>query len=246
MRTLLPALVLAVGCPSLGGCLQLEQTITITGDGSGTQEVVLTLPDATAEELRRAAAADATGAPADLGALFTAAAVGKELGAAGLELLEHEAVREGAGRRVRLRAGFGDLAMLRRSPLCGSGAEWEIAPGPVPGSIELTFYPQGRRAWGEARQKALAVAEGGAADEVAREFLERRAAQLAGLSVTLRMRLPGRVLRHTRNMEQTGEREVTARVTAAQIRTAEDLVRRLAPRFQVVFDARGCALPLDR
>ena len=49
----------------------------------------------------------------------------------------------------------------------------------------------------------------------------------------------------TRNLERTGEREVTATITAEQIQTPEDLVRRLAPRFEVIFDATGCKLPLQ-
>ena len=39
-------------------------------------------------------------------------------------------------------------------------------------------------------------------------------------------------------------REVVARVTAEQIKTPQDLVRRLAPRFEVIFDASACKLPL--
>ena len=38
--------------------------------------------------------------------------------------------------------------------------------------------------------------------------------------------------------------EVTARIRAEDIKTPEDLVRRLAPRFEVIFDASGCQLPL--
>ena len=50
----------------------------------------------------------------------------------------------------------------------------------------------------------------------------------------------------TRTLAKTGEREVTATITAADIKTPADLVRRLAPRFEVVIDGKGCALPLDK
>ena len=30
-----------------------------------------------------------------------------------------------------------------------------------------------------------------------------------------------------------------------QIQSPDDLVRRLAPRFEVIFDAAGCKLPLE-
>ena len=43
-------------------------------------------------------------------------------------------------------------------------------------------------------------------------------------------------------MEKVSDREVVARVTSAQIKTPQDLVRRLAPRYVVVFDASATTL----
>ncbi len=229
---------------ALSGCLQLETTVTIAGDGSGTQDLKLAMPEATLTEARRAAGVNQTAA-ADPLALFTKTSVEKELADAGLELVSHEAALQDSVRTVTLQAKFASPAALRRSPLTGSTAEWAFAPGPVAGTVEVTLWPQGRQAWTEARAKAEAMQTAG--DPVAADFFARRRAQLAGLDVTVRFRLPGKVLRLTRNLEQTGECEVTARIAAAQIQTPEDLVRRLAPRFQVVFDASGCpAFPLDR
>ena len=54
--------------------------------------------------------------------------------------------------------------------------------------------------------------------------------------------LPGDVLVWTKNMKKVAAREVVARVEADQIKTPADLIRRLAPRFEVIFDARGTAL----
>ncbi|HLQ37508.1 MAG TPA: hypothetical protein VK348_06890, partial [Planctomycetota bacterium] len=65
------------------------------------------------------------------------------------------------------------------------------------------------------------------------------------LDLVLRLKLPGKVLVWTRNLEKTGEQEVVAHITAEQIQTPGDLVRRLAPRFEVVLDSTGCSLPLD-
>jgi hypothetical protein len=82
-------------------------------------------------------------------------------------------------------------------------------------------------------------------DAVAAAFFRKKREELTGLDLTLRFQLPGDVLLWTANMEKTGDREVTARITAEQIKTPQDLVRRLAPRFEVVFDAKGCKLPLQ-
>lgn len=234
-----------VGCAlALSGCLQVEETITFGADGAGSQHLVMTMPEATLADARRAAAVNQTAA-ADPLALFQRATVEKELTEAGLKLVSHSTKAEGVARKVDLEVAFASPAQLRKSPLIGSMAEWQFAPGPAPGTIELTLYPQGRQAWVEARAKAEAMKE--AVDAVATEFFERRREKLAGLDVTLRLRVPGKVLRLTRNLEQTGEDEVTARITQDQIKTPEDLVRRLAPRFQVVFDASGCpAFPIDR
>ena len=169
--------------------------------------------------------------------------VGRELQAAGLTLAEHKAKADGGKRSVDLTATFTSFAMLQKSPLCGSAAEWTLTAGPRPGTAKLTLYPQGKRAWGEARAKAESMQQ--EIDAVATEFFRKKQEQLTGLDLTLRFRVPGNVLVWTANMEKTGEQEVTARITAAQIKTPAELVRRLAPRFEVVFDAKDCKLPLD-
>ncbi len=228
---------------ALSGCLQLEETVAIAADGSGTQDLVMTMPDATLAEARRAASVNQT-AVADPLALFTRATLEKELTAAGIELVDYTSSAKDGAHRVELKTTFGTLARLRGSPLAGSAAEWQFAAGPLPGTIEATLYPQGKNAWVEARAKAEAMKT--AVDAVATEFFDRRREQLVGLDLMLRLRMPGKVLRLTRNLEQTGDCEVTAHIAQDQIRTPEDLVRRLAPRFQVVFDASGCPnFPID-
>ena len=232
------------GLMSLSACLQMEQTITLGADGSGTHDVTMTLPDSTFADARRAALANRTGTAIDPLALFTRATVAKELAAVRIDLVEHKSEAKGSAHTVAIRTRFPDPAALRQSPLTGSAAEWEFAPGPKAGTVRVTLYPQGKQAWRDARERALAMPD--TADEVTREFFARRKAQLAGLDVKIRFRLPGKVLLWTRNLDKTGEQEVTASITAEQIQTPEELVRRLAPRFEVVFDAAGCSFPVDR
>ncbi len=231
----------------LSSCLELEETIAITADGSGTQKVAMTMPDGTLADVRRASAVNRTGI-ADPQALFTKATVEKELQDVGMKLLAHKSERRDTSHTVDLTAGFASPFELRKSPLTGSAAEWTFTPGPVPNTIEVTLWPQGKKAWDEARAKAEAMKQsGGEVDAVAAEFFARRKEQLAGLDVRLRLQVPGKILRYTRNLEQTGDREVVGHITAAKIATPEDLVRAVAPRYQLVFDAGDCpTFPLDR
>jgi hypothetical protein len=229
--------------PLLAGCLELEQTVVLHGDGSGKQAVRLAIKESTMRELTRtSAAAQLSTAATDPTAVFDKALVERELIAAGLTLASHTTKSDGGIRTVQLEAAFPAFAALQRSPLTGTAAEWVLEAGPKAGTAKLTLYPQGKSAWTEARRKADAMQS--EVDPVATEFFRRKQAQLAGLDLKVRFQLPGSVLVWTANMEKTGDREVTATITAEQIKTPQDLVRRLAPRFEVIFDASGCSLPL--
>ncbi|MBM4060213.1 MAG: hypothetical protein FJ265_03815 [Planctomycetes bacterium] len=228
---------------ALPACLEIDQTIVLGADGSGRQTVRMSLRESTIAELQKASAAAQLGAAADPTAVFDQKLVEPELRAAGLTLVSHQTKRTPGRRTVDLEATFPDFATLQKSPLCGSTAEWELAKGPKEGTARLTFYPQGKAAWTEARAKAEQMQ--GAADAVATSFFQKRQQQLAGLSIQVRLQVPGDVLVWTKNMVKTGDREVTATITAEQIQTPEDLVRRLAPRFEVIFAAAGTKLPLQ-
>ena len=219
----------------------MEQTIDLHADGSGTQDVRLVLGEKVIAEVRRASVVTMP-AGGDPLAVFDRKVLETELQTAGLSLTAWAAGEDGGRRRVTLTAGFADFAGLKKSPLCGSAAEWELGKGEKAGTVRLSFYPQGKAAWTEARARAEAMQK--EVDPTVADWFRRRQEQLAGLDVTFRFRLPGKVVLWTRNMEKTGEQEVTAHVTAAQIQTPVDLVRRLAPRFEVVFDGTGCKLPV--
>jgi hypothetical protein len=229
-----------VSCFALGGCLEIEQTVTLAQDGSGTQSVHMVMQESLLAELAKRQPAAQLGASSDPGAVFHKEKVSKELIAAGLELSEHKVARTGGLRSVDLSAKFSNFTTLQQSPLCGSAAEWELQEGPKPGLGKLTLYPQGKVAWQQARSRAKSMQD--KMDPVAEAFFKKRQTDLAGLDIVMRFKLPGKVLMWTKNMAKTGDREVTATVTAEQIKTPKDLVRRLAPRFEVIFDARGTEL----
>jgi hypothetical protein len=238
---LLAALVPCLLC--LAGCLELEQTVTIDANGSGTQQLKLDLSERVLAEVRRAASvAEPLGSnPLQI---YDKETVQKELTEAGLVLKEHRTTIDKQKRHVEVEAAFADLAALKKSPLSGSHSEWAFTAGPKAGTICVTFYPQGKTMWEQAALQAQAMRD--KPDPVAEQFFEKRKQQLTGLDITLRIRLPGKVLVWTRNLEKTGAQEVVAHITASQIQTPEDLVRRLAPRFQVIIDGTGCSFALDK
>lgn len=230
--------------PLLTGCLELEQTIVLRADGSGSQSLRLGMGQVVLDRVRRAQPALQPLGGADPMQVFEKEVVAAELSEAGLALAGFESYRDARQHRfVELEATFASFEQLTRSPLCGPAAEWSLRKGPVEGTVELTLWPQGKAAWEEARRRAAALDVEG--DPVARSFFEKRKATLEGLDVALRLELPGKVYVWTRNLDKTAENVVTARITADQIRTPEDLLRRLAPRFQVIFDGRGCTLPVE-
>jgi hypothetical protein len=238
MRTL-PLLALLL-LPLLAGCLEMDQTITLAADGSGTQTVKMTIRDATLAEVQRVSAAAGAVSEATK-ALFDKELVRRDLEAAGMTLDNHATEAKDKKRRVDLTASFKTFAALQASPLAGSRAEWELAAGPKPGTVKLTLYPQGKTAWTEARAKAEAMQT--ESDPIAESFFRKKQAELSGLDLVVRFQVPGDVLVYTANMEKTGDREVTARIAAEQIKTPQDLVRRLAPRYEVIFDGKDCKLP---
>lgn len=229
-----------LSCLLLCGCLEIEQTITIKADGSGTQTVKMDLRDNLIKELRQRQPAARLGESGDPTAVFYEQKVRSELTVAGLELKSHKVEQKDGHRKVDLTASFADFETLRKSPLCGSSAEWELVEGPKQGLAKLTLYPQGKIAWQQARARAAKMQD--ELDPVAEEFFRKRQAQLKGLDIAFRFRVPGKVLVWTKNMEKVSDHEVLARVTSAQIKTPKDLVRRLAPRYELIFDARATKL----
>jgi hypothetical protein len=169
--------------------------------------------------------------------------VRRDLEAVGMTLAAHATEAKDRKRNVEVTAAFPTFAALQQSPLAGSRAEWTLAAGPKPGTVKLTLYPQGKAAWTEARAKAESMQTEG--DPIAEAFFRKKQAELTGLDLVVRFQVPGDVLVYTANMEKTGDREVTARIAADQIKTPQDLVRRLAPRFEVIFDGKDCKLPLQ-
>ena len=241
MRALQTSALLS--CLALCSCLEMEQKVTIKPDGSGTQALKMTLRDSLITELRRRQPAAQLGSGSDPTAVFDEEKVRGELSTAGMSLSSHRVVRERGLRTVDMVASFASFGDLQQSPLCGSAAEWELGAGPKPGLAKLTLYPQGKEAWQQARARVKTMQR--EADPVAAQYFRKRQAQLRGLDMELRFELPGDVLVWTKNMKKVAAREVVARVEAEQIKTPADLIRRLAPRFEVIFDARGTTLLTD-
>jgi hypothetical protein len=225
-------------------CLQLEQTVTIHADGSGIQAMEMTIPERVIEALQQQASAhNPVRRVADVTAVFERRKVEKELAAIGLKLTTHKVAEVRRGRRATLAATFEKLEHLQKSPLGGSHADWVFTKGPVKGTIQLDYYPRGRAAWLNARKK-VAELKKKPNDPILQSFFAKQEPQLRGLDVSVTINLPGTVLMAYGDLQETGLKQVRARVQGADIKTPRDLILALAPRYQVVFDGRGCKLPL--
>lgn len=232
-----------LGLLPLTACLQMEQTVVLEADGSGVQKFTMTMREAAITEVRRASAAVSLRNATDPAAVFDKEKLQSALADAGFTVRGHKTGQQAGKRTVQLEADFADFATLQRTPLGGTQAEWVLAKGPKEGTAKLTVYPQGREAWLQSRLKAAELEN--SEDPLVERFFARRKKQLAGLDVVLRLEVPGQIYLWTKNMKKTGDRTAEARIAAADIRTPQDMVRRLSPRFEVIFDCRGCELPLQ-
>lgn len=225
------------------GCFEAETTITLRADGSGTQRLRLLLGDEAVGTLRRAVdVSEASASRVDPLDVFDADKVRAELHDSGVRLTEHRVSEDGHRRCVELSVAFASLDSLGQNPLTGGArAAWEFTSGPRPGQVRLVYYPQGVEAWKAARVKARELAQ--QPDEVVQHFVAGRLRVVEDLDVALSLELPGDIVAHTANLELASPRKVTVRTRAADIRSATDLLVRLAPRFEVVFTCPEFPLP---
>ena len=101
--------------------------------------------------------------------------------------------------------------------------------------MRLIFYPQGHRAWQNAKLQIEELSR----DPMVQSHFKRQMQQVVGLDIALHIEVPGEIV-WLHNLEKDGPRRVTARVTEKGIERPEDLIKLLAPRYEVIFDARGC------
>lgn len=242
MRPTVPALLL--GCLALPSCLELEATITIAADGSGTQKVVFGMSEALLGRLRRSVAiADASLRVHDPDHLFDREHVREELDELGIELVGHRVFEQRRRRFVEIEAKFAEIDQLRRSPLGGVRAEWKFVRGERPGTAHVIFYPQGREAWLRGRKQAAEL-RGKPLDASMRGVFEKRRAELAGLDVAVTLQLPGKVIAQSKNLERAAADRVVAKIRGADIKSPADLVGALAPRYEIVIDASACTFDI--
>jgi hypothetical protein len=229
----------------LAGCLEIEQSVTLRADGSGTHRCVLDVGDDVLRTVRAfSAAADAAARRTDPALVFQEAHVREELTRAGLQLVAFGS-QEARGRRtLDISATFTAVSGLKQSPLSGGRAEWYLLRGETNGTLKLVLYPQGKDAHEAGRQKLLALEQKGA-DDAMRSYFEKQRQSLAGLKIKLALELPGDIQACSANWSKDGARVVRATITGADIRSPRDLVALLAPRYEVTFDGRGCKLPVD-
>ncbi len=241
MRT---PLLLAFCLAALTACLEVEQTVTIRADGSGTQKLKLGMTERAMAAAERHASAMEASSFTDPATIFDARLVRREVTEAGLSCTDVKTFSERRRKFVEVEAEFDRLALLQKSPLNGPGAQWMIGAGKKKGTARLIYYPKGRDAWAAAQKKAKNLSA--ELSDRERQYFERAKSQMSGLNVVWVVNLPGDVLGTSDNLSKTGTRQVKAVIDEASIKTPKDLILRMAPRFEILFDARGCALPIPR
>lgn len=241
MKACVPLALLAFA--PLTSCLELEAVIALHADGSGTQRLRMGLTERGQELARTFAKPRAAGAQSDPLRLFNARVVRRELLDAGLRCRNVKSYEARSRRFVEVDAEFTDLATLRKSPLLGGAAEWQLQRGPRPGLARLVFFPRGEAAWRQSFTEARRIA--GRPTERETAYFERIRPEMRGMSVHWTLELPGQVVGHSKNLRALGDRRVQAVVTELDIRDPQSLVRQLAPRYEVVFDASECRLTFD-
>ena len=234
-------LAILAGALSLASCLELEQTVVLRADGSGTQRMRLAMTERSLQAARAQANAS-LGVAGDPAQIFDAAAVRKEIAAAGMTCTSVHTSFERRRRVLEVEAAFDQPSRLRASPLTGGAAEWIFERAPeAAGAMRITFYPRGRASFDAAQEKAAQLRQLGPDRE--KEFFERSKSAMEGLRVKWVLELPGDVRSCSAGVTKVDARRVEVSITEADIKSAEDLVLRLAPRFEVVFDASACAFP---
>ena len=225
------------------GCFEADTEITLGADGSGSQTMRLALSGQALATLRGAAAAvEASATRSDPLDVFDVNKVRAELEAAGLALVTHRTSDDADRRTVDLQVRFADLAILARNPLTGGArATWQVSRGAGRDDVRLVYFPQGDEAWKAARLKARDLAQ--EPDDTVQHFITSRLRQIEGLDVTLTLQLPGDIIAHTANLRLESKRKVIAKIKASDIRTATDLLVRLAPRYEVLFGCPGFPCP---
>ncbi|MCB9888369.1 MAG: hypothetical protein H6836_02245 [Planctomycetes bacterium] len=225
----------------LAGCLELEQTITIAPDGSGTHRLRMKMPLRLLCKLEAQAAVvrpQADRAQLEVAAIFKRDKAGRELASAGMTLRKHEVLERRDTRVLQMEAGFKGLSELRRNPLTGGQADWILKKGPA-GRTALFFFPMGKQAWKDAQLRIKELERKPSALMLA--YFRSKQAELRGLDLKLTLELPGRVVGRSANLSAGAKpNQVVAHIDAASIRTPRDLLASLAPCYAIEFDSRGC------
>lgn len=237
ITTLLGALLPFV----LAGCLEVEETVKLSADGSGSQSLTMQCSETIVQTVERSAAAAAPG-QADPLLLFKKEEVEKELGALGLVVKSYSHERKRGTHEVAIEVAFPGPAQLAKSPLLGGDSTWTFLKGSAKDQIELVVYPRGKAAHEDGKKRLEALA--GQDANVLQGFFDKRKQQLANLSVKFVVEVPGDIVACSANWKKTAPRQMTATVGEADLRTLQDLISLLAPRFSVTFDGRGCTIPV--
>jgi hypothetical protein len=228
------------------GCFELLAEVRFRADGTVQQQVRYGMSERAMKRfekfLRAAPVPGRTGLRPET--VFDEEAIRAEVEEAGgevvafsrpeVEVNDAKAAMGGKMRRAHVTAEFPDLATFSASPLLGTRAEWFFLEG-EPGQVRLVCYPLGRDAWQRARFDAHRLESEG--DTLQSQVFESRKAELEGLVLKCAIGVPGRVVAASKGLfVPTHRGGVIAGIDVEAIKTPADLVRAMAPRWEIVFE----------
>ena len=223
----------------LPSCLELEGTITIRPDGTGTQALSMKISrEMFAEPQQQVTIASGGESVAAIAGVFDKKQATAEFAAAGLTVDNHEVKEKRSSQTLDLEVSFPNLKSLAASPLGGGRSDWILLDAGE-GKTAMFFYPMGKEALKKVQRRIRDLDK--QPSEQLRAFFMKRRAEIAGLDLTLTINLPGEVCKKSENLSvEKQSTQVIARITAASIQAPRDLLALLAPCYVAEFDSRLC------
>jgi hypothetical protein len=239
--SLLPLLL-----PLLGtACLELEQTLELAADGSGKLHVSIRLDRAAVERMKeKSGYQPSEEEKAAEREMFDVARIRKNFeGLEGVKLLDIQPFddEKTMGMKASLqfdsqaKLAHGMRALIARAPGQRGGQLTWVFVKAGEGRLRLIIYPSGRDDYRQAKEQLQRLATLGEEERAMQSvFFDQMKASLEGMRVSWRVKVPG-VIDKVETLKRTADDTAEMLVSAADVKTMEDMTRLGGMRFLIEF-----------